>query len=90
MKIPEAIQDKLIDVGDVVLRNSNLDIKTKALIGLACAVTGFCSHCHGQCVSLAWKLGASPAEIEEAEAIALRIRERCNNETGLYRLSDSS
>ena len=90
MKIPEAIQDKLIDVGDLVLRTSNLDTKTKVLVGLACAVTGFCSHCHGQCASWARKLGASQAEIEEAESIALRVRERCNNETRLYNLSENS
>lgn len=90
MKIPEPVQDKLIDIGTLVLRNGNLGHKARALVGLACAVTGFCAHCHGQCRSLAEKFGATEGEIEEAEAIALRVRERCADETGLYSLSESS
>ena len=90
MKIPEAVQDKLIDVGDLVLRNGNLDHKTRSLVGLACAITSFCAHCHGQCGSLARKFGATEVEIEEVEAIALRVRERCANKNALYSLSESS
>ena len=90
MKIPQPIQDKLIDVGTLVLGTGTLDSRTNALVALSCAVTGFCTHCHGQCVSLARKFGAAEEEIEEAEAIALRVRERCQNKTGLYTMSQSS
>jgi len=36
---------------------------------------------------MAKKLGAMDLEIEEAEEIALRVRQRCENEMGLYSLT---
>ena len=84
---PEQIQDKLIDIGSMILKNGVLDNKTRALIGIATAVTSFCSHCHGQSKSIAKKFGATEEEIEETEAIALRMREKCCNESMLFKLN---
>lgn len=84
----DEIQDKLIDIGSMVLKTGALDNKTKALIGLSTAVVGFCSHCHGQSKSIAKRFGATEEEIEEAEAIALRMREKCQNEAGLFSLNE--
>ena len=85
--LPEQIQDKLIDIGNMVLRTSALDTKTKALIALSAATATFCSHCHGQFRSTAKKFGATEKEIEEAERLALRMRERCEHESGLFILN---
>lgn len=74
---PEQIQDKLIDIGSMVLKTGALDTKTKALIAISCAVATYCVHCHGQSKSIAKNFGATEQEIEEAEAIALRMREKC-------------
>jgi len=86
---PEQIQDKLIDVGSMILKTSMFDIKTKALIALSTAVAAYCVHSHGQSKSIAKKLGVSEKEIEEAEAIALRMREKCRNESGLFNFNAS-
>ncbi|MBL7132188.1 MAG: carboxymuconolactone decarboxylase family protein [Candidatus Omnitrophica bacterium] len=84
---PEQIQDKLVDIGSMVLKTGALDNKTKALIGLSTAVATYCSHCHGQVRSIAKRFGATEEELEEAEAIALRMREKCQNGVGLFSLS---
>jgi len=49
------IQDKLIDIGSMILKTGILDNKTKALIGLSTAVAAYCAHCHGQSKSIAKK-----------------------------------
>ncbi|MBL7132060.1 MAG: carboxymuconolactone decarboxylase family protein [Candidatus Omnitrophica bacterium] len=77
----EQIQDKLIDTGSMILKTGHLDIKTKALIGLSTAVTTYCVHCHYQSKSLARRFGATEVEIEEAENIALRMRQKCQMKT---------
>lgn len=76
----EQIQDKLIDIGNMVLKRSVLDNKTKALIALSTAVAAYCIHCHTQSKSIAKNFGATEEEIEEIEAIALRMRQKCQNE----------
>ena len=83
----DVIQDKLIDIGSMVLKTDTLDNKTKALIVLSTAVATYCVHCHGQSKSIALKFGATGEEIEEAEAIALRMRQKCHNEVGLFSLN---
>jgi len=87
MSLPEAIQDKFIDIGSMVVKTSELDPKTKALLALASAVATCCSHCHGEFTAIARKFGATDQEIEEAEALALRMRIRCQNETAFYSLN---
>ncbi|MBL7130994.1 MAG: carboxymuconolactone decarboxylase family protein [Candidatus Omnitrophica bacterium] len=86
---PEQIQDKLIDVGSMVLKTGYLNIKTKALIGLSTAVATYCAHCHYQTKSLARKFGATELEIEEAENIALRMRQKCHIESRLFSLNEN-
>ncbi len=88
MKLPRSVEDKMIDVGALVLRTGAVGNKEKALVAVSCAVASFCTHCHGEFAALARKLGASEAEIDEVEAIARRVRQRCENETGFYRLSE--
>jgi len=85
---PEQIQDKLINIGSMVLKTGALDIRTKALIGLSAAVASFCSHCHGQLRSIAKKFGVTEVEIEEVENIALRMRQKCQNQSGLFSLNE--
>ena len=85
---PDEIQDKLIDIGSMVLKTSVLDNKTKGLIALSTAVATYCTHCHGQATSMAKKFGATEEEIEEVEAIALRMRQRCQNESELFSLNE--
>ncbi len=85
--VPERIQNKLIDIGTMVLKTSVLDPKTKALIALSTATATACAHCHGQFRATAAKLGATQEEIEEAERLALRMKERCQNDSGLYLIS---
>ena len=46
------------------------------------------SHSHGYFVDMASKLGARELQIEEAEEIAIRMRQRCDNEEGLYSLTN--
>lgn len=84
----EQIQDKLIDIGSMVLKKGALDNKTRALIALSTAVATYCVHCHGQSKSLAMKFEATEDEIEESEAIALRMRKKCQNEFGLFSLNE--
>jgi len=87
MKVPRPVQDKMIDVGALVLRDGAVENKEKALVAMSCAVASFCTHCRGEFATLARKLGATQAEIDEVEAIARRVRQRCENGTALYRLS---
>ena len=87
MKLPRAVEDKVIDVGALVLRAGAVDNKGKALVAVSCALASYCTHCRGEFAALARKLGATEAEIDEVEAIASRVRQRCDNETGLYRMS---
>jgi AhpD family alkylhydroperoxidase len=87
MKLPHSVQDKVIDVGALILRTGAVENKEKALVALSCAMATSCAHCHGEFVALARKLGATQSEIDEVEAIAERVRQRCENETGLYRLN---
>jgi len=87
MKLPRPVEDKVIDVGALVLQTGAVDNKEKALVAVGCAVASFCTHCHGQFATLARKLGATQAEIDEVETIAQRVRQRCENEAGLYRLN---
>lgn len=84
----EEIQDKLIDIGSMILKTGALDNKTRALIGLSTAVATYCNHCHGQSRSIALKFGATEEEIEEVEAIALRMRQKCQNKSGLFNLNE--
>jgi len=84
----EQIQDKLIDIGSMVLKTGTLGNKTKALLALSTAVATYCTHCYVQSKSIAKKFGATKEEIEEAEAIALRMREKCDNELGLFSLNE--
>lgn len=86
----DEIQDKLIDIGSMVLKTGVLDNKTRALIALSTAIASSCSHCHGQSKSLARKFEATEEEIEEAEAIAIRMRQKCQNESGLFNLNEST
>ncbi|NOZ22077.1 MAG: hypothetical protein GXP25_13425 [Planctomycetes bacterium] len=86
MKLPEAVQDKLIDIGEMVLRRSNLKAEAKALIAISASVACRCTHCHGEFKKMAKKLGVVEKEIDEAIEIAVRMRQRCENEGGLYRL----
>jgi len=88
VKLPNEIQDKIIDIGTKVIKDSALDPKTKALVAVATATSTFCTHCHGQFRATARKLGATEREIEEVEAIALRMRQRCENDTGLFKMND--
>jgi len=83
----EAIADKLIDVGQEVIRNGSLEVKSKILCAISSSLASYCTHCHGQFVAIARKSGLTEEEIGEAEAIGLRMRERCANESGLYRLN---
>ncbi len=85
----DEIQDKLIDIGSMVLKTGVLDNKTKALIAISCAVATYCTHCYGQSKSIAEKFGATEEEIEEAENIALRMRQKCQNQSGLFSLNES-
>ncbi|MFH1857369.1 MAG: carboxymuconolactone decarboxylase family protein [Candidatus Omnitrophota bacterium] len=87
VKLPNQIQDKIIDVGTKVIREGALEPKTKALVAVATAVSTFCTHCHGQFRATAKNLGATEEEIEEVETIALRMRQRCENETGLFKMN---
>jgi len=77
----DKVQDKLIDTGSMVLKTGHLDIKTKALISLSTAIATYCAHCHYQSKSLARKFGATEVEIEEAENIALQMRQKCQMKT---------
>ncbi len=88
MRVPRPVEDKVIDVGALVLRTGAVDNKEKALVAVSCAVASFCTHCHGEFSALARKLGATQAEIDEVEAIAKRVRQRCENEAALYRLNN--
>lgn len=85
--LPEGIQDKLIDIGSIILRTSSLEPKTKALMAVTAATATACSHCRGEFRRTAARLGATREEIEEAEELALRMRERCRNESGLFLIS---
>ena len=84
--MPREIEDKVIDVGAAVLKNSRLDRKTKALIAVGAAVAARCSHCHGHGANLALRLGASPEEIEEARELGRLMQRRCSIEGGLFPL----
>lgn len=86
MGLPRDVQKKLMEIKSMVIRDGPLDRKTKALIAVASAVTAYCTHCHGDISFMARKMGLSDEEIAEAEEIALRMRERCPNEYGLYRI----
>ena len=81
---PDGIQDKLIDIGSMVLKTGTLDNKTKALIALSTAIATYCIHCRDQSKSLARKFGATEVEIEDAENIALRMRQKCQNQSGSF------
>ena len=85
----DKVQDKLIDTGSMILKTGQLDIKTKALIALSTAVATYCAHCHCQSKSLARRFGATEVEIEEAENIALRMRQKCQNKSGLFSFSEN-
>ncbi|MBN1836405.1 MAG: carboxymuconolactone decarboxylase family protein, partial [Spirochaetales bacterium] len=85
--LPDGIQDKLIDIGTAVLRTGALDLKTKALIAMATATATACSHCHGQFRATAASFGATAKEIDEADQLAVRMRQSCSNESGLYLIS---
>lgn len=87
MKLPEAVQDKLIDVGEMVLRKGSLAPEVKALVALCAAVACHCTHCHGEFRKMARSLGRTDQEIEEAVKIAMRMRERCANETAFYKMA---
>ena len=88
MRLPQRVQEKLLDIGNLVISEGSLDSRAKALIALATAVSSYCSHSHGYFADMAKKLGATEAEIEEAEEIAMRVRQRCDNEMGLYSLTE--
>lgn len=89
MQLPSEIEEKLLEIGAMILKgNGRLDQKTRALIALSTAVAAFCSHGHGEFRSLARRLGAAEEEIEEAETIALRMRERCQTESGLFEIAN--
>jgi AhpD family alkylhydroperoxidase len=88
MKEPQAVQNKIIDVGSMVLRDGALSSRERALVALACSVAAQCTHCHGAMVRLARKLEATAEEVKEAEAIAKRARQRCEDESGLYLLAN--
>ncbi len=92
LPVPEQIQDKLIDFGSRVLKIGTLDNKNKAktLIALSTAVVTYCVHCHGQSKSLAKKFETTEIEIDEAENIALRMRQKCQNKSGLFNLNEST
>ncbi|MFH0924799.1 MAG: carboxymuconolactone decarboxylase family protein [bacterium] len=83
----EQIQDKLIDIGSMVLKTGALDNKTRSLIALSTAIVSCCSHCHGEMEAMARKFEATKEEIEEAESIALRMRKKCENKFGLVKLN---
>jgi len=83
----EAIADKLIDVGSAVIKNESLEVKSKILCAISSSLASYCTHCHGQFVAMARKYGLDEEEIREAEAIGLRMRERCPNESGLYKMN---
>ncbi len=85
---PQQIQDKLIDIGSMVLKTGALDNKTRVLIALSTSFATYCAHCYGQAKSLAKKFGVTEKEIEEAENIALRMREKCKNQFGLFSLNE--
>jgi AhpD family alkylhydroperoxidase len=85
--LPEEIQDKLIDIGMIILQDGALDPKTKALIAVSTATATSCTHCRGRFKATASQLGATEEQIDEAERLALRMRERCRNESGIYLIS---
>lgn len=87
MKVPQAVEDKIIDVGNLVLRNGPLSSRERALVALGCSIASCCTHCNGALRRLARKLEATQEEIEQVEAIAARVRQRCANEAGLYSLT---
>ena len=86
MRLPTPIQDKLIDIGSMVLKQTSLDKETKVLIAVATSVACYCSHSHGEFKIIARKLGLSSEQIEEAEDIGLRMREKGQNSSGLFRM----
>ena len=87
MMFTEAIADKLIDVGSAVIKNESLEVKSKILCAISSSLASYCTHCHGQFVGMARRFGLDEEGIGEAEAIGARMRERCANESGLYRLN---
>ena len=80
--LPDEIQDKLTDVGCMIIKTGKLDNKTKALTALSAAAACYCVHCCGQARSIAEKFGATDEEIEEVRIIALRTREKCQMKPG--------
>lgn len=61
----------------------SLNGKEKALIALSGAIDVHCSHCIEQIKSIASELGATEAEIFEAETIGRRMKETCKSGRGL-------
>ena len=86
----EQTQDKLIDIGSIILKRDSLDIKTKALIGLSAAIATYCVHCHGQSKSIAKKFGASEEEIKQTEDIAMRMRQGYNDKFRLLNFTENT
>ena len=82
------IQDKIIDIGGMVLSNSALDTRTKTLLAIATSVSSYCTHCRGEFKAVGRKMGLSEKEIEEAERIGMSMRERCPHEFGLYKMNE--
>ena len=87
MILPEAVSDKMIDVGTIVIKNGSLDTKTKILCAISSSIASYCTHCHGQFRDMARKSGLTDKQISEAEAIGMRIRQKCSNESGFYSLT---
>ena len=61
----------------------SLNGKEKALIALSGAIDVHCSHCIEQIKSIASELGATEAEIFEAETIGRKMKETCGRVRGL-------
>jgi len=56
---------------DTVLKEGNLDTKTKELIAVATAITARCKYCIAIHVNKALKAGATKEEILEAASVAI-------------------
>lgn len=67
------IGEKFQNFLDEVFKDSHLDVKTKALIGVALSVQKQCKWCITHSVNLALKNGATKEEIHEAGWVAVAL-----------------
>ena len=88
MTLPKQIEDKIFEIRCMILQRGALDEKTKVLLAIATSVSCYCAHCHGEFKHMARMMGLTPEQIEEAEAIGLRMRKRCQNDSWIYRMNN--